>query len=123
VREREDNNMIGHDNDRVKNDSRPQPEEKIPAVAPLLDVYENDTELLLVADVPGVGQDGATVTLEKDRLTVEATGKDRRYHRELVVPPTIDVDKVSASIKAGVLTVNLPKRAQYQPRQIQVRSA
>jgi HSP20 family protein len=107
--------------DSVKNGSKEQHER--PAAPPPLDVYENDTELLLVADVPGVGQDGATVTIEQDRLVVEAKGKTRRYHRELIVPSTIDAEKVSASIKAGVLTVHLPKRAQYQPRQIEVRSA
>lgn len=90
--------------------------------APPIDVYENDTELLLVADVPGVAQNEAEVTFEHDRLVIEAKGKARAYKRELIVPRTIDGEKVSATIKAGVLTVHLPKRAQYQPRQIQVRA-
>ena len=107
--------------DKTKNDSRGLQER--PAAVPPLDVYENDNEILLVADVPGVGPGGAEVTLDKDRLVVEAKGPTRRYRRELVVPPSIDGEKVSASIKAGVLTVHLPKRAQYQPRQIEVRSA
>jgi HSP20 family protein len=109
--------------DTVKNTLKAKTENELPAAAPLLDVYENDTELLLVADVPGIGSDGATVTLDQDRLTVEAKNETRRYLRELIVPPTIDGEQVSASIKAGVLTVHLPKRAQYQPRQIQVKSA
>lgn len=113
--------MFGIDN--VKNGWKARAEEEIPAAAPLLDVYENDAEILLVADVPGIGQDGASVTLDQDRLTVEAKSKTRRYRRELIVPPAIDGEKVSASIKAGVLTVHLPKRAQYQPRQIEVKSA
>ena len=113
--------MFGIDN--VKNGWKARAEEEVPAAAPLLDVYENDTELLLVADVPGIGSGGASVTLDQDRLTVEAKSETRRYRRELIVPPTIDGEKVSASIKAGVLTVHLPKRAQYQPRQIQVKSA
>ena len=92
-------------------------------LSPPVDVYENDAELLLVADVPGVAQGGAEVTLEQDRLIVEAKGGARQYRRELIVPPSIDPEKISASIKAGVLTVHLPKRAQYQPRQIEVRSA
>lgn len=111
-------------NDKVKNGSLEKKEkpERAPA-PPWLDVYENDTELLLIADVPGVPKDGAEVTLEKDRLVVEAKGPTRRYRRELIVPPSIDDEKVSASMKAGVLTVHLPKRAQYQPRQIQVRAS
>ena len=90
--------------------------------SPPLDVYENDGEFLLIADLPGVAQGGAEVTLDHDRLVLQATGV-RKFRREIVVPPSIEADKVSASMKAGVLTVKLPKRAPYQPRQIQVQGA
>jgi len=89
---------------------------------PLMDVYESDSEFLLVADLPGVPQDGADVTLEHNRLVVQGSGA-RKYRRELIVPPSVEAEKVSAAMKAGVLTVHLPKRAPYQPRQIQVKSA
>jgi len=89
---------------------------------PLLDVYENDGEFLLVADLPGVPQGGAEITLEHNHLVLQAAGT-RKYRREIIVPPSVEADKVSAAMKAGVLTVHLPKRAPYQPRQIQVRSA
>jgi HSP20 family protein len=90
--------------------------------APPLDVFENDKEFLLVADLPGVPQGGAEVTLDRDRLIVQATGSTRKFRREIVVPPSVDAEGVAADMKAGVLTVHLPKRAPYQPRQIQVRS-
>ncbi len=90
--------------------------------SPALDVFENDGEFLLVADLPGVAQGGAEVTLDRDRLVLQANGA-RKFRRELVVPPSVDAEKVSASMKAGVLTVHLPKRAPYQPRQIQVQNA
>ena len=89
---------------------------------PLMDVYESDKEFLVVADLPGVPQGGADITLEHNRLVVQANG-GRRYRRELIVPPSVEPEKVSAAMKAGVLTVHLPKREPYQPRQIQVRSA
>jgi HSP20 family protein len=90
--------------------------------SPALDVFENDGEFLLVADLPGVAQGGAEVTLDRDRLVLSATGA-RKFRRELAVPPSVDGEKVSASMKAGVLTVHLPKRAPYQPRQIRVQGA
>lgn len=93
-----------------------------PGPAPL-DVFENDKEFLLLADLPGVPQAGADVTLDKDRLVIQATAPNRRYRRELVVPPSVDAENVTADMKAGVLTVHLPKRAPYQPRQIPVRTA
>ena len=92
------------------------------AFSPPLDVYENDGEFLLIADLPGVAQGGAEVTLERDRLVVQATGV-RKFRREIVVPPSVEAEKVSAAMKAGVLTVRLPKRAPYQPRQIQVQGS
>jgi HSP20 family molecular chaperone IbpA len=91
------------------------------AVSPPIDVYENEQEFLLVADLPGVSQGEAEVSLEEDRLVVKAGGATRKYHRELIVPPSVDGEHVSAAMKAGVLTVHLPKRAPYRPRQIEVR--
>jgi HSP20 family molecular chaperone IbpA len=90
---------------------------------PAVDVYENDDEFLLLADLPGIAQNGAEVTLEHERLVLEAKGATRAFRREFAVPPSIDSDKVSASMKAGVLTVHLPKRAPYKPRQIAVQSS
>jgi len=104
-----------------KNETAPAAVEQR-ATSPALDVFENDNEFLLVADLPGVAQGGAEVTLEHDRLVLSANGV-RKFRREIVVPPSVEADKVSAAMKAGVLTVHLPKRAPYQPRQIQVQSA
>jgi len=95
--------------------------EELPGALPAVDVYENPREFLLVADLPGVPQGAATVTLEHERLVLQGTGALRKFRREMVVPPSIDSEQVTASMKAGVLTVHLPKRAPYQPRQIQVR--
>jgi HSP20 family molecular chaperone IbpA len=96
---------------------------EVSAVAPAIDVYENDQEFLVFADLPGVKQDGAEITLEHERLSLDAKNGSRRYHREFIVPPSIDSEKVSATMKAGVLTVHLPKREPYKPRQIAVRSS
>ena len=91
------------------------------AATPPIDVWESDQEFVVVADVPGVPAGGAGVSLDHDRLVVDARGADRAFRRELVVPPSVDPAGITAGIKAGILTVHLPKRAPYQPRQIQVR--
>lgn len=103
--------------------TKQQPREEPRATTPPIDVFENEQEFLMVADLPGVAQGAADVTLEESRLVLNAQGVGRRYRREVLVPPSVDAEKVSASMKAGVLTVHLPKRAAYQPRQIQVRGA
>ena len=106
----------------TKKDQATPTKEDARAYSPPLDVYENDGEFLLIADLPGVPQGGAEVTLERDRLVLQANGV-RKFRREIVVPPSVEAEKVSAAMKAGVLTVRLPKRAPYQPRQIQVQGA
>ena len=106
----------------TKKDQASPAKEEQRAYSPPLDVYENDGEFLLIADLPGVPQGGAEVTLDRDRLVVQATGV-RKFRREIVVPPSVEADKVSAAMTAGVLTVKLPKRAPYQPRQIQVQGS
>jgi HSP20 family protein len=105
----------------TKKTAAPERDERV--VSPPIDVYENDQEFLLVADLPGVSQGSADISLEKDRLVLQATGTERRFRRELLVPPSVDAEHVSANMKAGVLTVHLPKRAPYRPRQIEVRGS
>lgn len=100
---------------------RKEAEAAVPAAAPPVDVFENEKEFLLLADVPGVSQGSADVTLDRERLVIDAKGGGRSYRRELSVPPSVDAEKIAATLQAGVLTVVLPKRAPYQPRQIPVR--
>ena len=96
---------------------------KTTPTVPLLDVYENDREFLLVLDVPGVTQSLASVRLDGTRLVISAAAPKRTFERELVVPASVDPERVEATVKAGVLTVKLPKRAPQTPRQITVRAA
>jgi len=90
---------------------------------PPIDVLESDAEILVVADVPGVPAGAAQLSLEQEHLRLEATGGGRRFRRELIVPPSVDGSRIEAAVKAGVLTVRLPKREPFKPRQIPVRAA
>lgn len=102
-------------------------------VLPSVDIYENDDEILLLADMPGVGKEALQVRIDKDVLQLEGkkhlgeetgllTGEvaSCTYARSFSVPATIDGDKISAALDRGVLTVHLPKRESVKPRQIQV---
>lgn len=106
------------------------------AVVPNVDVYENASEILLVVDLPGVSKEGLQIDLDKDQLTIEArrrTTQEQRLHsqefraldyrRSFAIPIGIDRDKVDAELKAGILTLRLPKSDALRPRQIQVRAS
>ena len=103
--------------------------------APLVDIYENKDELLLIADIPGVSKDGIAVHLDKNEMTIEAqrshlvegTLLAAEYHpvgyrRSFLIPQGIDAGKIRAEVKNGVLRIHLPKSEALKPRQIQIQA-
>ncbi len=101
-------------------------------VAPPVDVYENQDELVLVADVPGISADNLELRIEKEVLTLEARrpqlgdGSDALrfdYERRFFLPRGLDAEKVQATVAKGVVTIRLPKAETAKPRRIPVRAA
>jgi HSP20 family molecular chaperone IbpA len=90
-----------------------------------VDVYENENELLLLADLPGVPADGLDVRLENGELTIVGRrGESRSYKRAFAVDErSFDLDKVAARRENGVLEVRLPKASQKRVRKIEVRAS
>ena len=124
-----DNNLVRHQN------QVPERVRQRATVAPLVDVYENQDELLLVADMPGTTTDGISVHLDKGLLHIEgkrdseSTGSlllaEHRpcdYFRAFSVPQGIDANKIDAQFNAGVLRLRLPKSDAVKPRRIEVKA-
>jgi len=116
-------------------DKTPEQVQERPWVAPRVDIYENDDEVLLLADVPGVHKDSLTINLDKEQLTLEARQEETQageplgreyqavdYRRSFIVPPGIDGTKISADLNNGVLSLHLPKSEGLKPRQIEVKA-
>jgi HSP20 family molecular chaperone IbpA len=107
-----------------------------PTFSPPVDIYENGDEFLIVADLPGVKQDDVRIHYERGRIDLQASANmaleqatliagqelSGDYRRSFSVPGTIDVEKISADLKSGVLYLHLPKSERAKPRQIKVRS-
>jgi HSP20 family protein len=105
------------------------------AATPPVDLFENAEELLLVADVPGVANEGIDLRVENDTLTLSARrvgAKDeapallREYEEtdfvaSFRIPAGIDSAAISAETKHGTLVVRLPKAAAAKSRKIVVR--
>jgi HSP20 family molecular chaperone IbpA len=105
----------------------------MPRIAPVVDIYENDDEILLQADMPGVTKEHVTVNVDNGKLEISGTRKlqpkgtatwqefgDVEYRRVFSVPQSIDVGKVNAELKEGVLKLHLPKTEAAKPRTIQI---
>jgi len=103
--------------------------------SPALDLYEDKDNLVVQAEVPGFKkedldisfQDGSlTITGERKHETKEGHDVSRserfygKFHRTFVLPKAVDVTKVKARYKDGILTITLPKAEEAKPRQISV---
>lgn len=99
---------------------------------------DSGDSFVLRADVPGLTENevqisvtGNSVTLKGERKleTPEGYSVHRRersgvsFAKSFQLPTRVDPDKVTATLKLGVLTLTLPKAAEAQPRQISVKAA
>lgn len=77
---------------------------------PLTDVFEEDDHVLVIAEMPGVAQTDASFTLEGDVLTITASGNDKRYHKELLLPAAdLKLNPASVRCNNGVFEVRLAR--------------
>ncbi|MDJ0623246.1 MAG: Hsp20/alpha crystallin family protein [Desulfocapsaceae bacterium] len=108
---------------------------ELPTITPLVDIYENDEEILLHADMPGINKDDININIDNGRLVLsgirrlEKTGAasweefgDAEYRRIFSVPQTIDTTRVNAELKDGVLKLKMPKFEKAKPRQIEIKA-
>ena len=118
-----------------------QPEQQLQqqrSVPPGVDLFEDESGLTLLANMPGVPRDKLELKVEGDTLVVEGTMQLRipegletiyaevrvpRYRRSFGLTRELDATKIDAKLKDGVLSLRIPKQASAQPRRIAVSSA
>jgi HSP20 family protein len=104
--------------------------------APAVDVYEDDHQVTLKIEVPGIDEKDIDVRLENNTLTVhgerklEKEEKEENYRRverqygsftrSFTLPNTVDAEGVSAQYDKGVLKIKLAKKAEAKPKQIKI---
>jgi len=104
--------------------------------APPVDIYEDEHNITLKIDVPGIDENDIDVRIENNTLTLHGERKiekeekeenfrrvERQYGsftRSFTLPSSVDPGQVSAHYDKGVLTINLTKKAEAKPKQIKV---
>ncbi|MGB9074362.1 MAG: Hsp20/alpha crystallin family protein [Terriglobales bacterium] len=104
--------------------------------APAVDVYEDEHNITLKIEVPGIDEKDIDVRIENSTLTVHGERKfekeekeenfrrvERQYGsftRTFTLPNTVDHEKVQADYDKGVLKITLAKKAEAKPKQIKV---
>lgn len=106
-----------------------------PVFMPAVDILENQNEIMVLADMPGVDGKDVNVDLENDILTIRGTvspleGEKEAsvyrefnwgdYYRQFTLAETIDQEKISAKMDEGVLRLTLPKKEKAKPKKVQV---
>lgn len=94
----------------------------------LIDLYEDQNNAYVRADLPGVTRDAISIDLVENSLTIKATRKQGHgenaetvtFNRAITVPENIKGESVSAAYENGVLTVTLPKKEEAKPRKVSV---
>jgi len=115
--------------------STAEPTTNRPVIAPAVDIYENEHEYLVLADLPGVPHDGVQIRFENGELSLDARRQEEQsndyvgneiqiadYRRLFRIPETVDSEKIDAKMVHGVLHLTLPKASKARPRQISVKA-
>jgi HSP20 family protein len=101
-----------------------------------VDIYEQDGNIVMKAELPGVDPKAVDIRLENNTLTLRGERKldkevkEDNYHRveraygtfsrSFTLPTVVDQGNIKAEYKDGVLKLTLPKREEAKPRQIQI---
>jgi HSP20 family protein len=103
---------------------------------PRVDIYESDTELVMLADMPGVAPKDIDLRYEQGELILQGkvapaprTGhlilgefEDGDFYRVFQIHESIDSTRIEAECKNGVLAVHLPKAESAKPKQVTVKA-
>jgi HSP20 family protein len=107
-------------------------------IRPPVDIWEDKNGITLCADMPGVSKDRLSLRIDGNNLIVEgqvqlelsekaealyADVRSSLYRRTFSLSGELETGKIEATLKDGVLTVHIPKRAEHRPRKIEVRAS
>ena len=78
---------------------------------PLVDVFDEPDEIVLVAEIPGANEEDVSVELHDDVLVLQTTG-ERKYAREVLLPAAVDAASMQKTFRNGILELKLKKAAE-----------
>ncbi len=128
----ENKHIEAQDQENSAMQARGEPES---VMLPPVDIYEDANGFTLLADLPGVTRERLNIQVDGNDLTIEgeaaidmpenmdalyADVASTRYQRRFTLSSELATDDIRAEMKDGVLTLRMPKRAELQPRKIEV---
>lgn len=77
---------------------------------PLVDVLDEGDHLVMLVELPGVEEKDIRVKVEGDILELSASTRDRKYHKEVLLPSAVDPASLKTTYRNGVLEIRLVKQ-------------
>ncbi|MFC2058384.1 Hsp20/alpha crystallin family protein [Chloroflexota bacterium] len=107
------------------------------SLVPHTDIYEENDQLVMKTELPGINREDVNITLQDDRLTIKAEKKEvvieedacytrerqyGQYLRSVTLPFPVKEDKISATFENGVLELRLSKAEESKARKIEIKA-
>ena len=130
--------MSEKDLQKTQNTAATERIRNVKTFVPRVDIYETKEALFLIADMPGVDDKTVDVELEKNILTISGRVEDGKlkdhtlvfseyevgdYERSFTLSNEIDREKIKATVKQGVLRLELSKAEKVKPKKIAIKAA
>jgi HSP20 family protein len=128
--------MSENTNIMKKENTQIEPSRQLRSIVPEVDILENEEEILLYADLPGIERENLTVQIDNGKLTLTGVRQlnpegaatweefnDVEYRRVFSVPQSIDVTTINAELQNGVLQLHLAKSPAAKPKKIEIKTA
>ncbi len=111
--------------------------ERSVTLLPAVDIVEDQSGIILRADVPGVARENLDVRVEGGHLLIDASisvpvpenlnvlyaeVRGGAYHRSFALSNELDSTAVEANLKDGVLTIRVPRTERAKPRKVEIRA-
>lgn len=78
-------------------------------IEPIVDVFDEGDTILVIAELPGAGENDLNLELKDDIIVISAAGNDRKYYKEVLLPVAVNQDMVKPVLKNGILEIRLVK--------------
>ncbi len=104
---------------------------------PKVDVYETKDNLVFEVEVQGMKKDDINITVKDGILTISGKKEDKRseqgrdyrliertygqFKRSFYLPDYVEVEKIKAEHKDGILTIKIPRKEEAKPKEINVK--
>ncbi|MCF8308421.1 MAG: Hsp20/alpha crystallin family protein [Bacteroidales bacterium] len=76
---------------------------------PITDFFDEKEEMVITAEMPGVEEENITINLREDILEISAKAKNRKYHKEIMLPHKVEKQDYKSKYNNGILEIRIKK--------------